>query len=116
MLDPADKRVTVAEHRPPRGQRPPSAPSQDELALQNADGVIREYAQALRARHPDRAAATARTLRRLVRDYPAAPLLVAVRAALQFGLFDLSRVERLVLRNVGAEFFNLADEDDHEDC
>lgn len=117
VVDPCDQRVTLAEHRPPRGQRPAAVPSQDELALRNADGVIRDYADALRARHPDRAAAGLRALRRLVRDYPAVPLHTAVRAALEFGLFDLVRVERMVLRHVGAEFFNLNTnpEDDNDE-
>jgi len=51
-----------------------------------------------------------RALRRLLemkRTYPAAPFLAAIEQALQFGLFDLARLETLILRQVAGDFFNL---------
>jgi hypothetical protein len=45
------------------------------------------------------------------RSYPAGPFLAAVKQALQYGLFDLSRLERLILERVAGDFFNLGDED-----
>ena len=49
-------------------------------------------------------------LRRLLemkRTYPSAPFLAAVEQALRFGLFDLGRLEALILKQVAGEFFNL---------
>ena len=51
-----------------------------------------------------------RVLRRLLqiqRTYPAEPFLAAVEQALKFGLLDLARLERLVLKHVAGEFFAL---------
>ncbi len=51
-----------------------------------------------------------RPLRRLLelqRTYPGAPFLAALEQALQFGLFDLGRVEALILKHVAGDFFNL---------
>ena len=41
------------------------------------------------------------------RTYPPGPFLAAVEQALQFGLFDLARLETLILRQVAGDFFNL---------
>jgi len=43
----------------------------------------------------------------MVRDDPEAPLLCAVARAEQYGLFDLDRLERLVLRKIAADCFLL---------
>jgi hypothetical protein len=51
-----------------------------------------------------------RALRRLLelkRTYPAGPFLAAVDQALRFGLFDLQRLETLILKHVAGDFFNL---------
>ena len=48
------------------------------------------------------------------RTYPAEPFLAAVEQALRYGLFDLGRLEALVLKFAAGEFFRLpqAGEDD----
>ena len=43
----------------------------------------------------------------LVNDYPRAPQLDALRAALAYGLFDLERVERMILRQLAREYFQI---------
>ena len=39
------------------------------------------------------------------RDYPAAPLKAAIEAATHYGLYDLDRLERMILRNVATAYF-----------
>lgn len=43
-------------------------------------------------------------------DYPTAPLVTAVAAAVEYGLIDLERVEKLVLRRIATEFFRKPEE------
>ena len=50
-----------------------------------------------------------RQLLRLVREYPREPLLAAVREAARYGLYDLDRLERMILRRVAREYFLLND-------
>jgi hypothetical protein len=38
-------------------------------------------------------------------DYPTKPFLDAVRSAAHYGLYDLDRLERMVLRNIATEYF-----------
>jgi hypothetical protein len=48
-------------------------------------------------------------LQRLVREYPRQPLLDAVRQAEQFGLYDLDRLERMILKRIAHDYFLLPD-------
>jgi len=51
-----------------------------------------------------------RQLLRLVREYPREPLVAAVREAARYGLYDLDRLERMILRRVQRDFFLLDEE------
>jgi hypothetical protein len=55
-----------------------------------------------------------RQLLRLVREYPREPLLAAVREAARYGLYDLDRLERMILRRVVRDYF-LLDDGSHDD-
>ncbi len=46
-------------------------------------------------------------LLRMVREYPCQPLLDAIGEAEQFGLYDLDRIERMILRRIGRDYFTL---------
>jgi hypothetical protein len=48
-----------------------------------------------------------RRLLELKHTYPAEPFLAAIAQALHYGLFDLTRLERLILERVAGEFFDL---------
>jgi transposase len=71
----------------------------------------------LRRRAPRGQAITRlRDLRRLLRDYPEAPLRDALRDAALYGLYDIDRVETMVLRNIRLDYFPRRDSDllDHD--
>lgn len=105
-------RVSLPEHRPPRGQGPfVRKPSPEERALQQAEDPLPAYAAALQKRSACRGTVPLRRLLALRRDYPRQAFLEAVTIALQYGLFDLDRLERLTLRLIATEYFVLADED-----
>jgi hypothetical protein len=55
-----------------------------------------------------------RQLLRFVREYPREPLVGAVEEATRYGLYDLDRLERMILRRVSHEYF-LLNEGSHED-
>src|SRR5690606_3523481 len=60
----------------------------------------------LRRRAPrGQAIARLRQLRRLLRDYPRLPLLHALREAARYGLYELDRVETVILRNIRDDYF-----------
>jgi hypothetical protein len=43
----------------------------------------------------------------MIREYPREPLLSAVGEAARYGLYDLDRLERMILRRVAHEYFLL---------
>jgi hypothetical protein len=43
----------------------------------------------------------------MVDEYPRAPLLAALHEALRYGLADVERLERMVLRRIAKDFFVL---------
>lgn len=55
-----------------------------------------------------------RQLRRLLRDYPEPPLRHALREAARYGLYDLDRVETIVLRRIKDDYFPRRDFDDDD--
>lgn len=102
------QRRTVAAHRPPRGQG--VAPSQalpEERELAAAGPPFTDYAAALKQRGGLRWPPALRRLAQLRRDYPAVQLTAAIRTAAHYGLYDLDRLERMILKQVATDFFVL---------
>ena len=109
-------RITVPEHRPPRGHRPSTQPVPEEQLLAAADPPVPVYAVALKQRSGGRGALALRRLLGLYREYPRPAFLHAVALAHQYGLFDLDRLERLTLRVIAKEYFILRDDDGEPDA
>jgi transposase len=102
------QRITLAEHRPPRGQRAPRPdPHPEENAILTAVPELAEYVAGLKQRSRKVTTLALRQLLRFVREYPREPLLGAVREAARYGLYDLDRLERMILRRVTREYFLL---------
>jgi hypothetical protein len=105
------QRVMLAEHRPPRGQRDARPdPHPEEKAIVTAAPELAEYVAGLKQRSRKVVTLALRQLLRLVREYPREPLLGAVREAGRYGLYDLDRLERMILRRVTREYFLLEGE------
>ena len=110
-------RVTLPEHRPRRGEaRPKTSPEEQEL-LQTAP-PLRDYATELKRQSAGRGTLALRRLLALYREYPREAVAKAVTTALEYRLFDLDRLERLILRTLAKDYFVLPggghSDDDHE--
>lgn len=71
--------------------------------------VLDEYVGHLKKRAPGRGNAKLRQLLHLKKSYPWTAFLAAVTKAHQYGLYDIARLEQMVLKNVEGHFFNLDD-------
>ena len=110
------QRVMLAEHRPPRGQRVPRPdPHPEENAILTAAPELAEYVAGLKQRSRKVVTLALRQLLRFVREYPREPLLGAVDEAARYGLYDLDRLERMILRRVTHEYFLLNKEPRDDD-
>src|SRR5437879_5300622 len=111
-LPPLPQRITLAEHRPPRGEGVKrSDPHPEEQAILQAAPEITGYVTALKQKGRKVVALALRQLLRLLKEYPREPFLASVREAAQYGLYDLDRLERMILRRVARDYFLLLDTD-----
>jgi hypothetical protein len=112
ILDRRDAKQTLPQHHPKlvrvaRRARP------EEPLLRAAHPLLDRYVTELTCRDRGgaiRPAQPRRALKRLLeikRTYPPEAFLAALEQALHFGLFDLGRLEALVLKYVSGEFFAL---------
>ena len=107
-VTPQAQRITLAAHRPPRGEGVKrSDPHPEEQALVQAAPEIAAYVAALKQKGRKVVALALRQLLRLLKEYPREPFLAAVREAAQYGLYDLDRLERMILRRVARDYFLL---------
>jgi hypothetical protein len=100
------RHVMLAEHRPPRGVKRPD-PHPEEALILKAVPEIAGYVAALKQHSRKMLILALRQLLRMVREYPREPLLAAVAEAARYGLYDLDRVERMILRLVARDYFLL---------
>ena len=111
MLTPFPPRITLTEHRPPRGAGVKrSDPHPEEQALIEAAPEIALYVAALKQKGRKVVALALRQLLRLLREYPREAFLAAVQEAARYGLYDLGRLERMILRRIARDYFLLEDQ------
>jgi transposase len=111
-VTPLSQRVTLAAHRPPRGEGVKRGdPHPEEKAIVEAAPETALYVAALKQKSRKVVALALRQLLRLLREYPRAPFLAAVQEAARYGLYDLDRLERMILRRVARDYFLLLDPD-----
>jgi hypothetical protein len=110
-VTPQNQRITLTAHRPPRGDGiKRNDPHPEEQALVETAPEIAPYVAALKQKGRKVVALALRQLLRLLREYPREPFLAAVREAARYGLYDLDRLERMILRRVARDYFLLETE------
>jgi hypothetical protein len=116
VYGPLDTRVTDPAHRPPRGQgltRHP-LPSPEETEILQLEPRVASYLQALKQQAGGRRAPLRRFLS-MLQEYPRQAFLTALASAEQYRLFDLDRLEKMVLRQIADDYFVLTLEPEPSD-
>ena len=112
----AGKKVTQPEHKgQTRRRRAPRPPTPQEALLRDQGLEFVAMVNALQKRYGGRAVKAVSQLHRLWRDYPTEAVLRAVSVALHYGLLDLQRIERMVLKHIAGDFFRLSIDNEDED-
>jgi transposase len=116
VLTPMGIRITLAEHRPPRGEGTRrSDPHPEEKTILELVPEVAPYVTALKQKGRKVIALALRQLLRLLKDYPRESFLAAVAEASRYGLYDLDRLERMILRRVARDYFLLERPSDGND-
>ena len=118
-LEPGLEKRSLLPERPERRRaRQHEHSLREEHELRAAGPEFGELITALRTHHGGRAVRPIRALHRLYLDYPTAALRTAIRHALGYGLTDLVRLEKMVLKQIAGDYFRLRppgdDDDTHE--
>lgn len=116
--EPLGRRVLLPEHRRPRTKKPrASSVSPERIAVEREAPELLAFLGEMEKRGKKTPTLARRQLLQLVRDYPRRPLVEAIEEAFRYGLFDLDRIERMILRRIANEYFRLAprEEDDGDD-
>jgi hypothetical protein len=118
LMAEGDGRVTLPEHRPPRneGTKAKATLSTEEKRLVERLPESADYVVLLRKRGRGHAR-DLRWLLRMTDEYPKTPMRDALLEAMRFGMADLERLERMVLRRIARDFFTRPDDpkDDDDD-
>jgi len=113
--EPEGKWITLPEHRPQRRRKKGSEPPQELALLLRRAPELESYAQALGKRAKRSFGFVLRQILRMLADYPRKPLLDAVRDAERYGLYDVDRLETMVLQRIDRDFFPLDNFGEHDD-
>jgi hypothetical protein len=113
-----DKRSLLPERPERRRARRQQECLREEVELKAAGAEFGELLGRLHAEH-GRAIRHVRALHRLYLDYPTEALRKAIAHALTYGLTDLGRLEKLLLKQIAGDYFRLTpprddDDDDQE--
>jgi hypothetical protein len=106
LIGQRDGKSTLPGHHVPRPRQALGIPVEEKQLLGHHPSLDR-YAAALRQRSSRNARRHLRRLLELKRTYPSKPLIAAIEQALHYGLFDLGRLEALILKQVAGDFFAL---------
>jgi hypothetical protein len=108
VLNKKDKRKTLPGHHPPLSRKTSiKEPSKEEVLLTGKNEILDLYIIHLKEISRGRGVLNLRRLLNLQRSYPEEPFIAGIKMAQQYGLYDLSRVEKIILNNVAGDFFEL---------
>jgi transposase len=109
LIDKRDAKVKAPGHHPPlMKEKVHRGPCREEKLLAGSDASLDQYIAELKKRSRGRGLAKLRRLLNLQRTYPRKPFLDAVGQALKYGLYDLTRLEKIILDKIAGDFFNLS--------
>ena len=112
----AAKRKTLPQHKGQARRRwksPPPRP--EELLLRRQGPELGALIDALQQRYGGRAVRAVRQLHQIWNDYPTEAVREAVSVALEHGLLDLGRIEKMVLKRIAGDLFRLPTTPEEED-
>jgi transposase len=107
FIDTREGRVTaLGHHAPLYQQRAHEGPCSEEKALSGQHEWLDRFVGELKKRSAGRGVRFLRRLLDLKRTYPPEAFEKALVEALRYGLYDLPRLEQMILSHVAGDFFN----------
>lgn len=112
LIDKRETRITTKGHHPPLNrERAHEGPCTEEKTLLGQSEGLDQYVEQLKRRSSGRGVRQMRRLLNLKRSYPPEAFEKAVVQALQYGLYDLPRLEQMILSHVQGDFFTIEEDE-----
>ncbi len=109
IIDKKETRTTLPGHHPPLNrEKSCQGPAKEELLLLGKNEDLDRYVKNLKQRSPGRGVLNLRRLLNLQRTYPQGPFMASISKALAYGLYDLARLQKIILDNIAGDFFDLS--------
>jgi hypothetical protein len=109
IINRKDTRSTLPNHHPPLNRKiSHQGPAKEELLLAGKSDELDLYMANLKKRSHGRGVFNLRRLLNLQRTYPQQPFMAGILIALNYGLYDLTRLEKIIIQNIAGEFFELS--------
>ena len=113
LIDKRETRITATGHHPPfNRRRAHEGPCQEEKALVGQHKWLDQFVEGLKKRSSGRGVMSLRRLLDLKRTYPPEAFEKALVQALHYGLYDLSRLEQMILSHVQGDFFTIEEDEE----
>jgi len=110
-LEKRDAKIKVPEHHPLfAGRKIGTAPCKEEKMLMGHFDILDNYIRSLKKHSNGRGVRQMQRILNFKRTYPEDAFMKAVKEAWHYGLYDLTRLEKIILSYVAGDFFNI-----HED-
>ncbi len=113
IIDKKETRTTLPGHHPPLNrEKSHQGPAKEELLLlgknEDPNEDLNSYIKNLKKISRGRGVLNLRRLLNLQRTYPHEPFMAGISKALTYGLYDLVRLEKIILENIAGDFFDLS--------
>ena len=113
LLDKRETRITADGHHAPFSrERAHEGPCVEEKALVGQHPWLDQFVKELKRRSGGRGVRSIRKLLDLKRTYPPEAFEKATLEALRYGLYDLTRIEQMILSYVAGDFFNIEEDEE----
>lgn len=110
-MEKRDTKVKAAGHHTPfAGRKIRIGPCKEEKILLGHFDILNSYVRSLKKHSSGRGVRQMQRLLNFKRTYPEDAFIKAVKQAYHYGLYDLTRLEKMILSYVAGDFFNI-----HED-
>ena len=107
-----DKRsILKGHHKHPRYNAHRKGPSSEETQLRGYSPILDHYVDTLKQHLPGRGMQGMKRLLQMKQRYPEDAFMPAIKRAEQYGMFDLKRLENMILEQVRGDFFQLFEDD-----
>ena len=109
------KKTDPSHHKPLARKRAYQGACSEEKLLLDHNETLNTYVRGLKKRVHGRGVYRMRRLLNMQRTYPDAPFMAAIKQAQKYGMYDLARLESMILKQVAGDIFKLDDDDADDD-